>query len=228
MKHDCKWSDSKYDAYKSCLRKFYYKYLAKVKVTVSASPAMERGIKIHKLGEDYLNGLIEEVPPEYAAFSDQLIALRESDATAETDIGVTSKWDRSSMFARDVWLRGKVDAILCPKRVCTVIDFKTGKVYEDKAKSQADNYAAMVPSHIDGPITSVVVKFWYLDQAEDAIYKYPKAEIAAVRKQLVEKYRRADKYLISSGEKMSCYPCNKTFLCKYCDYSKYNGGSCDN
>ena len=46
-------------------------------------------------------------------------------------LGITEAGDACDFFAKDVWLRGKIDAIVIRQPMAAIFDWKTGKKRED-------------------------------------------------------------------------------------------------
>lgn len=60
--------------------------------------------------------------------------LAEADAAAEKMLGITAEGDACDFFAKDVWLRGKIDATVIRQPQAAIFDWKTGKKREDRAE----------------------------------------------------------------------------------------------
>ena len=111
---------------------------------------MERGTRIHKLAEDYVSGVISELPNELSVLSSRFEQLRAlGNAKCELEWAFTSSWSPTDWFAKDTWLRVKADVLFEQDDQLYIVDHKTGKRYDDHRK-QLSLYAlasfTMLPS----------------------------------------------------------------------------------
>lgn len=218
------WSDSKYNIYKQCAFRFYHQYIVKTKVEQD-NYHLERGIAIHKKGEEFLKGNITGMPKEYKEFSRNLNELKKDRATPEQDISVTYDWKKSfSTDWNNVWLRGKVDAINTKYEDLYVVDFKTGKVYEDKAKQQSEIYAVCLAAYFPND-EYFYFDFWYLDQGAMLNFHYTKKDVDKLRKKYKKLFGNAHARIQDMIDKEH-FPTNRSKLCRFCPYRKSNNGPC--
>jgi hypothetical protein len=111
-----------------------YRYKHVEKLPEPASPAMERGRKIHKEAEDFINGKIIDLPASLSKFSILLQGLRDMPAgliKVEAQMAFDRdnrpvSWFGANAYSRMIWDVGVYDE----KGVTfQTVDFKTGKPY---------------------------------------------------------------------------------------------------
>ncbi len=246
------WSFSRYGDYDDCPRKAKYKHVQRI-VEPIPSPEDEpdhplnRGSRIHKEAEDFLlfaqaNGPGGELPESLSTFAEEFDVLARDAGNCHVEEQWTFKkdWSRTSWFARNAWLRVKLDcAHLIEDGVLRVIDFKTGKCRPeqvDKYRRQTSLYA--LAAFIMFPdVKEVRAELWFVDPgvlvAEGSLTnphdpnseKYtgfnftrePDAE------GLKEKWLRMSHAMLID----ETFAPNPTFKCRWCYFSKKKGGICE-
>lgn len=215
------WSPSSKATYELCPRQ--YKHGRIDKLPEAKHPAAERGIWIHKKGEEFLKGAIKKVPVEYKHFSHELTQLRKLKAAPEASWGVTSKWEPVDFFAKNVWGRGKMDASVIVDDTLHIVDFKSGKVKD--YKDQVEIYAAFALSFFPN-VAHIRAELWYLDHEHLQPFEFPVKDVVKAQKKLsvsCAKILADDKFL----------PTPSRLACQYCkfrtDVKMPNGrmGPCD-
>lgn len=216
------WSYSRYADYQQCPLKFKLKYIDKL--PVKGSPAMERGNVIHKKAEDYIKAKRPpKLPEELQTVKKFIDHCREHGAICEQEMGFRQDWSwtgKADWFGRDVWFRMKMDvAVAYDDDTGLVGDWKTGRRYEEN-KDQVRLFGAV--SLMRFPEWSEVdVRLWYTDQPEG-------------ENEYDETFTRKDAELILSDWNKKVVPLfkDKRFApkpndrCKWCDFSKREGGPC--
>lgn len=182
------WSFSRWSTYTDCPLKAK---LANVdKIFEPANPAMDKGTGVHAIAEAFGSGLIPEhdkrngdrlvpytkdivaaskgkVPMALAKFATQFKALRKVGPLVEQEWAFNAQWNPTSWFGRDAWLRVKMDAHYLKAATLPVIDYKTGKIYPEKAELQMSLYG--LAGLLMYPTVKVVLPaLWYLDQPLEA------------------------------------------------------------
>jgi hypothetical protein len=224
------WSYSRYNDYATCPMMFAYKHLLRVKETTK-SPAMERGIDIHREGEEFLVApkKPKKVPASYANFADEMAQLRDMSPTVEQQWGFRQDWtpatatarDPHGWFAKDVWLRNVLDVcVVYPDDTALVIDFKTGKKYgtnEDQMQLFALATFNKFPQ-----LTEVSTRLWYLDiddiKENEVESEFVAKEVPALKKD----WERKVKPMFLDRK----FPPRPNPKCKWCHVSKSKGGPC--
>lgn len=219
------WSFTRWKDYEECPAKAKYKHVLKMKEP--SSPAMERGSAIHKMCEDYINKVIDEVPMELHKFKESLVYLR----GLGKDVGVEDSWtfkeDWSPTTWNDwasAWLRIKMDChFTAEKGVLRVIDWKTGKFNEYDVGVyllQLELYA--LGAFLTMPtVHTVIPKLAFLDQG----VVYPIEEKVYKRTDL-EKIRKVWLKRIAPMMNDTSFKPKPSKKCSWCSFSKAKGGPC--
>lgn len=150
------WSNSVLNLYEQCAFKYMCEKVAKI-----ASPEsyhLSKGLAAHNVAEQFLLGKIEDVPYELTKFTKEFRKLRELGAKPEEAFVLDSDWRHipDGWRAKNAWLRLKLDARIGNY----VVDFKTGKHYDDHIH-QAKLYANAMMM-VDSSYDEIEVEFWYL------------------------------------------------------------------
>lgn len=213
------WSYSRWSMFDKCAFQYHCAYIKRLP-RLPASPALIRGLKIHKLAENFVLGKIRKLPKELTKFATEFNALKKickaKKGFTEPDICMDSSWQPSSLKESDYFL-GFIDFVSFGKGgITTVIDYKTGRKYPGH-RDQAHVYA-MVTMAFDSSIKVVDVEFWYIDSGETAHWVWGREDFEAMKKVWISRI----------GKMHNC----KDFLatpnqfCKWCSYNMKNGGPC--
>lgn len=247
------WSPSRLDKYEACPARAKYDIIEKLcpscfkgklmgydapkcsacNVSPEVPPPLARGSKIHEelemcvtgrrakppTGLDNVWPLVTKLNAEYKA----------GKVRVETDFVLGRDWSPVSKFAKDAWIRTKVDVLWfkSPKEVL-VIDWKTGGVDKESGKPKADTkysdqldvYATVVLSALP-EVESVVTKLIFVDAIKDQ--EVPRK--ALLRKDLKKQqaqWAKRTKALLSD----EVFAPRPGYLCRYCPYTKNVGGPC--
>ena len=120
------WSYSQLSGYEQCPHAHMYRKI--VKLPEKPSWHLSNGNYVHKLAENYLLGIIKELPKELIKFKTEFNNLRNAKGIPEEAFVLNNKWELIPDGWKDpnAWLRAKLDARIDNY----IIDFKTGKEYE--------------------------------------------------------------------------------------------------
>jgi len=210
------WSYSRYSQYVKC--HYMLKLSAIDKAPTEPSYILDRGNRIHKLGESFVRGNITGMPDELSKFGHEFRMLRKHKAEAELDLSVDKKWGPSHGQAWDtVWCRSYLDAVVKHKKSITVVDYKTGRIYTDAHMKQGSLYATCAFSHYP-EAESVDVEFWYLDQDETLTLEFSRDEYAGLK----SKWNRRTKEMLLDKKLLP----NPGDSCKFCFHNPKKGGTC--
>ena len=167
------WSYSSLGAYKQCPHKWMYQRV--VKMPEAPSYHLTRGNDIHKMAEEYLNGVIISLPPVLSKFAKEFEQLKANGAIAEQELCLDKDWKlvEDGWQKPETWLRLKIDATVQKHNL--VIDFKTGKQYDEHI-NQARLYAN-VYLLLNTDVEEVDVEFWYLDSGEVKGWTFLKTDL---------------------------------------------------
>ena len=211
-----KWSYSRLSMYMKCPAQYEWFYV--LKKPRSSSPALERGIDIHKKAENYVNGKIKGMPRELEKFSDEFKQLRKEFKKGvgfcEPDVSLNEDLTLSSKFKTN-WFIGFLDFAHVAKEL-TVIDYKTGKKYPDHME-QGHVYS-MALLVLNPNYEKVNVEFWYLDSGETTEFTYYQKDL---KKMLRAWKARVDRMYADKTFKATPHK-----FCGWCDRNIKNGGDC--
>lgn len=137
---DPPWSYSSLNDFETCPRRFYEMRVAK-RVKDTESEHMADGNAVHKSLELYVQHG-RPLPEKHERFKPvaDIVLATPGTKQAELSFGLTQSLQPTDFFARDVWVRGKLDLTITNGTKAIVLDWKTGKVKTDP--SQLDLFAA--------------------------------------------------------------------------------------
>lgn len=210
------WSYSRFSQYQKCPASAKYKFIDKL--PEPPAPAMDRGIRIHKLAEDYTKGLIKKLPEELKFYKDQFEILKSSKPMVEQQWTFRQDWSQTTWNDwNSAWVRIKVDAACVDESTLYVIDHKTGKPKDDYDE-QLSLYA-MSGMLVMPQIKEINTQIWYLDHDVAPIEKIYKA------KELKELQKGWEKKVapMLNDTRFAPKPGNH---CRWCAFSKTKGGPC--
>lgn len=208
------WSFSRWKNYDTCPAKAKYLYVDKLKEP--DGPAAERGRLIHKMAEDYTNGVIKRLPVELGAFPEEFKWLRKKKAECEKEWAFTRTWEPTDWFGADTWLRVKTDALVVTGTSAVVIDHKTGKVYPEH-KYQMSLYA-LATFIMQPTVDTVEARLLYLDKGTTDKEDYERSEIPLI----IEAWEARIRALLVDDT----FAPRPSYACKWCHFRKENGGPC--
>lgn len=166
------WSYSQLSAYEACAHAHMYRRI--VKLPEPTSYAMVKGNEVHALAENYLLGNIKELPAPLVKFRKEFSKLLELGAIPEEAMSLNNKWEviPDGWMHPDAWLRLKLDARIDNY----IVDFKTGKVYDEHVK-QGRLYANVHMIN-NSDIHEVDVEFWYLGLGQVVDHTFYREDLA--------------------------------------------------
>ena len=206
--------------YDQCPSAFYRRYILKEACPKrEPHPNAARGTEIHADFETYL----KEGEPLPAAGMENwhplLKMLREKEAHAELEFGITKDWEQCAFDDDDAMLRGKIDAYYLDGAVGHVYEWKTGKTYAEHAHQRTLYALAVMVMFPD--LQSVVVNTPYLDQGKTTVQEFMMGQLGTLK----WIYERK----VNKTQPPQDYPMRLSWKCRFCDYSKKaNGGKCPN
>tara|TARA_R110002049_G_scaffold105515_2_gene252353 strand:+ start:92 stop:763 length:672 start_codon:yes stop_codon:yes gene_type:complete len=160
------WSYSTLTNFETCPYQ-YYRLKVKKDVKEAPSQAMQDGIRQHEALEHRV-AKGRPLPPDMKQWEPMCRKLVDSplDVRCETPIALTPDLKRTEYFAKDVWLRAKIDVevVVSPTHM-RFIDYKTGKRKKD---SQQLMLFAAVGFAIYPDVDTIDTAFYWLpDKAVD-------------------------------------------------------------
>lgn len=214
------WSYSRLTTYILCPFKAKLTILDRMKEPENAYTS--GGQNAHDDCESYLKNPKAPLTKAMARFPEEFAKLRKKKAVAEQTWAFRRDWSRTVYNDWDgCWLRIKTDAHYVEqsgkKTTVVVIDYKTGKEYEDHALQRS--LYALGAFMIYPDATDVVVWHWYLDAGVERDSKFTRKKDAARLKKDWE--ARADRMLSDT-----IFPATPNPKCCWCHFRKTNGGPC--
>lgn len=231
------WSFSRLKDYEKCPLACKRKHIDKIKEP--PSEAMERGIRIGGLAEQYIKGTIARLPAELKSFEADFKVMRKQYAAATKNKGLPMVVEDQWAFTKEwsvtqwndwvaCWVRIKLDVgNFLEEDLYEVTDWKTGKFRPEQNAEYMDQVELYVLAalliHYDRPTLRVRARLCYLDTGD----QYPLPENQKI-------YTQADvKTLKAKWEKRVKKMLADTVFrptpgnhCRWCQHSKSKGGTC--
>jgi hypothetical protein len=175
------WSYSRLSEYCRCPFSAKLKFLDRIKEPQNA--AMARGQSIHEKAGVFIKGRSKKTPEELERFTDEFAHLRhiKKSVAIELELAVRADWSVCDWFAKDAWLRAKLDTAYVMDDSWKIIDFKTGKVRPENVE-QLDLYAAVAIAHAPDHVQVIDAELWYLDWGEIIRRTYSRADALRLQK----------------------------------------------
>lgn len=216
------WSFSRWSEYEECPFKAMQKHILK-----NAPPfreVLDRGNDAHLSTYDYLQAKRRTIPQMVASFTNELKLLRREKPIIESEWSFDINWKglpKDAWFdtTGGTWLRVKLDLhYMRPKSdVLQIIDIKTGKCYEEKAKSQLETYG--IAGLLMYPAAKVVeAAMWYTDLAKTLPVRFERKNLAAMQ----ARWKDNTKAMFRDRR----FPPRPGRHCTWCHLSKEKGGPC--
>ena len=212
------WSFSRLNKYEECPARAKFNFIDRL--PEPGSPAMDRGAAIHKEGEDYLKGVLTEIPESYKLLGVELEEVKQLGAKSELEITFNKDWEPTGWFDADAWCRIKVDIMLVDDKTIRIIDIKTGKNrggYEDQLELYALAALLTLPDH-----DHVVAELWFVDSGEIIATSHGSYSQKDVP-ELKEKWNQRVKPMLVD----TMFAPRPGAYCRYCPFAKVKGGKCE-
>lgn len=207
---------SKLGTFESCAAKYKFQYVDKFPRSTSASAS--RGVDTHAMVEQYLNSVLPDLPHDlsfYKGFLDGLKTLPE--IFPEKKIALTREWKPTEWEGNETWYRGILDLLIPPTNgTIHIYDWKTGKIYDDHEEQRQIYALAAIALYPDAAEVSCTHVYLDLNDRRGRTYH---------RDQL-EGYRERWKRRFLAVESATEFPYNPQFACRWCSFTKSNGGPC--
>ena len=204
------WSYSKLSTWENCRKSYLYRYIHNIRIPPGASA--QRGIDVHKACEEFVNGTIditefeERLKQLKCKVSDHIFHYMENLARAHKTLGdglaskndcsetelkikVDSDFNILSEDEKDYFATFIFDMLIQHGDHIEILDYKTGKIYEDSHEFQAAIYAYAIYC-----ITGInpLVVFIYLDQDTKQLYKFDNSELETIDKLINESLKQIE------------------------------------
>lgn len=219
------WSFSSLSNFEKCA---YQIFLARVKkLPQESGPAAERGTQIHQLAEDFVNGLIPDLPKELIKMASDFDWLRKEYVAGkvliEDEWAFNTDWDNEDWKSSNAWTRMKLDALIFEdEHSCKIVDHKTGKKFGNEFKHTQQGQLYAIGTFFRYPnLQFAKVEFWYLDHGQKLEKSYSREQ--AMR--FLNGWNKRATRMTSCSEFI---PNPSKPNCKFCPYGNLNGsGACE-
>jgi hypothetical protein len=125
------WAYTKLKTFETCMLKGTAQYIDKA-VPYAPTPEMEEGNRVHAVMEKAINdGILPSGDDRYLR---DFLPSRDEDTKVllgEVSLGITRDFNTCDFWDKSCWFRGKLDVVDIAGDTCILIDWKTGKPYED-------------------------------------------------------------------------------------------------
>jgi hypothetical protein len=210
------WSLSSLSTYEKCALQYKFKYIDRIERPFS-SPAATRGLELHGAIEDFLTGKATELPHEINFYTQYLTGLKSQDIYPEHVICLDRQWIPVRPESPERWYKGILDLkVKTGETEATVIDWKTGKIY-DSHDDQKSIYSLAVFAE-QPSVQRVRAIHVYLDLGKNREKTYDRSQMHELRTSWDSR--------VLKMEEAKEYIANPSFMCRYCAFSRGNGGPC--
>ena len=211
------YSYSSVATYKKCPRKYRYSYVDRLPRSQEVSPAMQRGTDRHNNVEQFMLRESEDLHDELLLYHAWMSQLRDCEVVVpEWKFGITAECKPCEFDAEDCKVRGFVDLKIQDDGALDLYEWKTGKKYPEH-RQQAMLYGLIAMLH-HPEYATVNVTTVYFDQGKNVGAMY--------HRDMLDTYialMKTDWERIEADEIFMPKP---QFMCRYCDFSRHNGGPC--
>ena len=171
------------------------------------------GSRVHKAAELGIKGKDHKDPEAFAPVAPYIAALKASGhfLEAETEITLNENLELTGWFAKDAWLRTKLDVIVTKHHPNTavIIDFKTGKIRE--SSDQLTIYAAALEKTRAGIDFFEGKYIWTKFKQVTGIKPIKREEIPQVWENILPRVAR-----MQAAWDADNFPAKPSGLCPYC------------
>lgn len=220
-------SYSKLSSYMTCMLKYENQYVKGIKVEKAVSSSQELGKFIHKVLEDYREGL--DIFELAAVHEKSYLITEEQKKIVPTMLesaiefykpyaGLPFKSEQGYNYiikdefggTEDIKINGIIDKIYyLPDNSLNVIDFKTSKVKSDNSL-QLKFYAYLLNKNLGIDPSLIECKIFYIRFDQHVLYKFDMGQLIEFEgfiKAMVESMGRTERFAHNIG-----------YWCKYCDF----------
>jgi hypothetical protein len=191
----------------NCPYKAYRKYIKKDLGKFVQTEAMKWGNEVHSAFEVRIKHGTKW-PEGMEKFEAIAAPLVQAGAIAEKMLAITVEGSLCDFFAKDAWLRGKIDSTVIRDRVAAIWDWKTGKRREDK--SELEVHAVLLKAW-QPTVQRVVAHYVWLQDNEVG-----KAhDVSDTEKKLAD--IRSTMNTVKNCMEIEDFPKRRNPLCGWCD-----------
>lgn len=220
--HITAWSFSRWNTWRKCARRAYYKIVKGLKEP--SGPAAERGDLIHKNIEAVLKSkklVVSDLHSEINTTKTRRLVqvLHQMHSFAEIELAFDSSWKRTGWFDKNTWCRIKIDVLAFKGKLAGVTDWKTGKYKpgHESYELQMELYGVGVMAGYP-KVEEVETRLQFLDHNKSEVEVYTRAQFEDLKKTWEGRVQP-----MLDDRKFLPQPSSD---CRYCPFSKANGGDC--
>ncbi len=163
----------------------YSLYLSKIKKHKQPpAKALIRGSNAHDMCENYLKGIVLEVPEEFSQWTKEMDRLRDLTAAGtcwpEKELSFDKEWQPTGWFDSNTWCRFKADVIVREDETSfRIIDWKTGRKFGNEfSHAEQLKYYAVALGMAIPEADFISASMYYLDHGTETLDKtYTRDEI---------------------------------------------------
>lgn len=210
------WSLTKLKTFEQCPAKYDYKYNKKLPDPSSAAAA--DGQRKHKELESFINGTIATLTGPLEFYYGFLTALKASPVPLRTEYRIALNRDWTPCpDGQEPWYVGFLDLFRKVEVSANFWDWKSGKIYPGHVEDMEVYALATMAAHPE--IEVVTATYTYIDKGQNRERIFARQfEFDALKSKWTPRVERM--------EATTQFIPNPQFLCRYCAYSKANGGPC--
>jgi RecB family exonuclease len=228
------WSWSRLDVFERCPYRAYLQYALKQPGAQDQKSldAMNRGSKVHKDAELFVQGELSDLPKELKKFERafrtraELAQSEPEKVVVEEEWAFTTEWATTGWWDDDAWLRQKLDLMIWlddEKTAAELVDHKTGKKEGNEVKHGQQGQLSVLCAFMRFPSLQIAkIQFDYLDQGKSSLPKTYTRDQAMTFLPTFDRRARA----LTSATKFSPRP--NRINCAWCPFGPSRGdGSCE-
>ena len=215
-------SYSRMSTHTKCGLKYRFAYVDQIAIDKTGQemgPALVRGNRLHDSVEGFYLGTCE-LDPDLVFHAQWLSSMKDLyDCKPELKWGITEDWEACDFDSEDAYIRGIWDLAVFPTTTNQPLDikeWKSGKIYPEHGDQRYLYSMAALITYPEYP--KVKTDTVYFDQKESRFEEWGPERLPSMKAHFTTKIKLM-------GMEQTWIP-NPGFHCKWCDFSKANGGPC--
>lgn len=212
------YSFSKLSLYNQCPRKFKYRYIDKIKVPFVYNEALLKGGAVHSILEHHPDESTHKLANTYKHIAQRFLKTElanqifKQPTLREFDFGLSKKLEPTEYNDSDALFRGSIDCIFKEEDQLVLIDFKTGKLKDEKYQSfdQLMFYSLYFFQKYK-ELQTIKISYVYVEHENAENY-------LVLERKYLNNYVKQLIDIIKLAETEENFNKNITPLCGYCDY----------